>query len=272
MSTGVPSVLFVAAAVLYGLACALYLAYLARGVSNVERWTTRTLGGAVLAHVGFVIADYVTYQHSPFEDIHTTLTFASLGTVIGFLVAVLRFPSVNVLGAFITPITLLFLLGSGLGRAVAPVPQEVRSALLPLHVGVNVIGVVAFAVAFGASSAYVIQERLVRRKQLGGIFQRLPSLDVLDTVSFRSVTIGFPLFTVGVVTGALWAQRLHPSHPILTPAQVVALLAWIVFASVLVLRVVAGWRGRRAALGTIMGFLCAVAVLAGYVARAGGGS
>jgi ABC-type transport system involved in cytochrome c biogenesis permease subunit len=170
VSSAVSSVLFIVAAVLYGIACALYLAFLARGAQRVEKLMT------VIAH------------HSPFEDIHSTLTIASLGTMIGFLLAVLRFPSVNVLGAFITPITLLFLLASGLGRAVAPVPQEVRSMLLPLHVGVNVLGVVAFAIAFGASSAYVIQERMVRRKQLGGIFQRLPSLDVLDTVSSPSAS------------------------------------------------------------------------------------
>lgn len=270
MSTDVSSALFVLTAVLYGIASGLYLVFLTRGVQGIERVTNVTLGAAVATHVAFVATDYATGHGAPMADIHSTLTFVSLGTMIGFLLAVLRFRSVTVLGAFIAPITLLFLLASGLGRTVAPVPQEVRSALLPLHVGVNVLGLTAFAVAFGASSAYVLQERLVRRKQLGGVFQRLPSLDVLDTVSFRAVTVGFPLFTIGVVTGGLWATRLHESGPLLTPAQIVALLAWLVFGSVLLLRVVAGYRGRRAALGTMMGFACTVTVLIGYVMRGGG--
>lgn len=272
MSEHLGSGLFVLAAVLYGIASSLYLGYLARGIVGIERVTTVTVGAAVITHVAFVVTDAVVAHHSPVADIHSTLTLASLGTMIAFLLAVLRFPSVNVLGAFFTPITLLFLLASGLGRTVAPVPPDVRSALLPLHVGVNVLGLVAFAIAFGASTAYVVQERLLRRKQLGGVFQRLPALDVLDTVSFRSVTIGFPLFTVGVVTGALWASRLHPNGRFLNPEQIVALVAWVVFGSVILLRVVAGWRGRRAAVGTMMGFACAVTVLVGYVVRAGGAS
>jgi ABC-type transport system involved in cytochrome c biogenesis permease subunit len=148
----------------------------------------------------------------------------------------------------------------------------VKTALLPLHITVNVLGLMAFAVAFGASVAYVIQERMLRQKRIGGVFQRLPPLDVLDAVAFRAVTIGFPLLTAGVVTGTFWAVRLNPGMPAFSAAQTLGLVTWAVFAAVLVLRVAAGWRGRRAALGTIMGFLCALAVLAGYIVQARNGA
>ena len=75
----------------------------------------------------------------------------------------------EILGAFITPVTLLFFVASGLGSNVASVSPEVRSALLPFHIGVNVLGVVAFALAFAGAVAYIIQERMLRQKQLGGI-------------------------------------------------------------------------------------------------------
>ena len=152
-------------------------------------------------------------------------------------------------------------------RNVAAVPEPVRSALLPVHVGVNILGIVAFALAFAVALAYLIQESLLRKKQLGGLFQRLPPLDVLDSLGFQLVTIGFPLLTVGIITGAVVAARLG-EHPSFNVSRLTAMLAWLFFAGVLFLRVLAGWRGRRAAIGTMLGFACAVVVLVGYVLRA----
>ncbi|MFW6052217.1 MAG: cytochrome C assembly family protein, partial [Myxococcota bacterium] len=252
--------LLVATASLYALACALYLAFLVRGREGLGHWGNRVLAAAGALHLAYVGMDWTVRGNLPFQDIHGTLSILSVLVVLGFLVATLRY-RVSVLGAFITPITLLLLLGAGVSRGVAEVPPEVRSFLLPLHIALNVLGLVAFALAFGAAVAYVLQERQLRRKKLGGLFQRLPALDVLDSFGFRLVVIGFPLLTLGIVTGTVWAVRLDPGAPAITAAQGFALLAWIVFGGVLLLRVAAGWRGRRAAIGTIMGFLCTMAVL-----------
>lgn len=263
--------LFVATAILYGISCALYLAFLGRGSEALGLWSNRATGAAAASHLIFLAADYGVAGNLPIGDIHRSLSLLSLGIVVAFLILGLR-RKVTVLGAFITPVTLLFFLGSGIGRTVVEVPPHIRSNLLPLHIGVNVLGIVAFAIAFAAALGYVMQERALRKKQLSGVFTRLPALDVLDNLGFRAVTVGFPLLTVGIVSGAIWAVRIDPSAPIVSTAQSFALLAWLLFAGVLLLRVAAGWRGRRAAIGTIIGFLCALAVLAGYVARAGGGS
>ena len=129
------------------------------------------------------------------------------------------------------------------------------------------LAVTAFALAFAAGLAYVIQERLLRTKQLGGLFRRLPALDVLDTLGLRSVMAGFPLLTIGVVTGTMWAVRLNSGVLGLSPSQAMGLVAWGLFAAILFLRVAAGWRGRKAAIGTVLGFLCTLAVVASYVLR-----
>ncbi len=261
--------LFVATGVLYAVSCSLYLAFLLRGHEGAGHWANRVLGASVVSHLAFLGADYAVHGNVPYGDIHQTLSIASLLIVLAYLAAMLKY-RITVLGGFITPVTLLFFMGAGLGRSVAHVPHDVRSALLPLHIGVNVLGIVAFALAFAAALAYVIQERLLRRKQLGGVFQRLPALDVLDSLGFRLVTIGFPLLTVGIITGTLWAVRIDRDAPSVTATEGFALLAWLVFAGVLLLRVAAGWRGRRAAIGTMIGFACAAAVLVGYVIQAGG--
>ncbi len=265
--------LFALVAVLYSLSGALYLAFLARGAEQLGKTAGHALTAAVVTHVGFLVADVATSTRPLFSDIHQALGVGSLLVALTYLGTVWLGGGrispkgkLQVLGAFVTPITLLFFLGAGFRRGVE-VSDEVRSAVLPLHIGANVLGIAAFALAFGVSIAYVLQERQLRQKKLSGIFQRLPSLDTLDMLSFRMVIVGFPLLTLGVVTGTLWAVRLDADAPPIGPTQAMGLVEWALFASLLLLRAVAGWRGRRAAIGTMLGFLIACAVLFGYVLR-----
>ena len=140
--------LFITTAVLYGIACALYLAHLTRGRAGLTRATNAALGAAVGLHVAYLVSD-IAAGHTSFTDIYRVLSLVSFAIVAVFLASTLRRP-VTVLGAFITPVTLLFFLASGLGHSVDSVSPEVRSRLLPFHVAVNVLGVSAFALAFGA--------------------------------------------------------------------------------------------------------------------------
>lgn len=262
--------LFVATAFAYGVACTLYLVSLVRGTEGTGRFARIALMVSVVLHLVYLVADHQS-AGPPMGRMHQTLTMLSLGIVSAFLVAGLKKQSITVLGAFITPVALFFFLGAGLGRSVEHVSDDTRSTLLPFHIGVNVVGIVAFALAFGAAVAYVIQERMLRTKRLTGVFERLPPLDVLDGFSLRAVSVGFPLLTIGVVTGAFWATRVDQGVYLTSP-QAFGLAAWVLFAGVLVLRIAAGWRGRRAAIGTIVGFLCAAAVLVGYSIRDLGGA
>jgi ABC-type uncharacterized transport system permease subunit len=259
--------LFAATGVCYAIACTLYLVFLVRDTDRMRRVAAWMLGAAAVAYVAFLAADFLIAGNMPLGNIQQTLSLASLLIVVAFLAALTSY-RVAVLGGFITPVTLLFFLGAGLGRSVGNVPSDVREIFLPLHIGVNVLGVVAFALAFAAAVAYVIQERLLRQKKIGGLFQRLPALDALDSYSFRLLLIGFPLLTIGIVTGAIWAVRSPETQGMSAPHGF-ALLAWLVFAGVLLLRRAAGWQGRRAAVGTMLGFACAIAVLIGYVVRSG---
>ena len=262
--------LFAITAVLYFVACALYVVFLARGTEGLARIGTMVMGVAVASHLAFLGADFYAAGNVP-ADIHQALAVASLLVVVVFLFTSRNKPRLAVLGAFIGPVTLLLFLGAAFRRGVGHVPEGVRSVVLPLHIGVNVLGVVAFALAFAAALAYLLQERQLRKKKLGGLFQRLPPLDVLDSLSFRAVVVGFPLFTLGVLSGTLWAVRLGDEASI-GATQTFGVLAWLMFAGVLLLRVAAGWRGRRAAYGTMVGFFCACAVLVGYMIRDTGAS
>ena len=266
----IATLLFVLSVAGYAFAFGLFFADL-RGVGGrVESWATRALTAATGLHCIYLVADYLRSGRTPLSTLHQMLALLSLVIAVSFL-ATMRRHRLPILGAFITPVTLLLLLAAGLKGEAAEVPEQVRTVLLPFHIVVNVLGLAAFALAFAVAVAYVIQEQLLRKRQVGGIFQRLPALDVLDSWGFRLVTIGFPLFTAGVVTGSIWAARLGNVFGF-NAGQGFALLAWLFFACVLFSRAAGGWRGRRAAIGTMLGFLCAMAAVGGYVLRAVGGS
>ncbi|MCA9602581.1 MAG: cytochrome c biogenesis protein CcsA [Polyangiales bacterium] len=257
---------------LYAVACAVFLVHLSKGSPRLGNVGRVVLAAAALAHLVYVGAVFSSGAARPMASIYQTLSMVSLAMVLAFLATSLRYRT-TVLGAFITPVTLLFFLGAVLGATAEPVPSSVTLTLLPVHIAVNVLGIAAFALAFAAALAYLIQERKLRTKELGGIFQRLPSLDVLDMLGYRFLLVGFPLLTVGLVTGAFWIVGGATGQPhYISPAQGLGVVTWIVFAGVLILRTVAGWRGRKAALGTMFGFACASLVLLAYVINSFGGA
>jgi ABC-type uncharacterized transport system permease subunit len=256
--------LFLLTVALYVVSSTLSFLHLARGDASTGRLSAQSLAAAITTHTAFLFADHLAHGRVLLNDIHQTLAILSLLTAVGFLVA-MRNRRLRSLAAFVTPVILLIFLGAGIKLSVGSVPRQVESVLLPVHIGVNVLGIVAFALAFAVAAAYLIQERLLRARKISGVFQRLPALDVLDSLGLRLVTIGFPLFTVGVVTGSVWAARMGGLS--FSTGQGFAVLAWACFAVVLIARLASGWRGRRAAIGTMFGFLCAMAALLGYVLR-----
>jgi ABC-type uncharacterized transport system permease subunit len=253
---------FVGACGAYTIATIAYFVFLGTGHTLAPRFASASLLGAVALHVGFLLGDL--HNHVQMFDIRQMLTVISLAIASVQLIS-MHYGKLAVLGAFVTPIALLMLLAAGLGHSVPEVPEHVRSMLLPAHVLVNVLGLTAFTLAFAVASAYLIQERLLRRRRISGVFTRLPPLDVLDSLGLKLLLVGFPLFTAGSVSGAIWAAKMPGT---MTPAQMLGLVAWAVFATVLLLRVAAGWQGKRAAIGTLVGFACALCVLVGYAIRA----
>ena len=102
---------------------------------------------------------------------------------------------------------------------------------------------------------YLIQERQLKAKKIGAITQRLPSLNVLDDLSYQSLTYGFPLLTLGIITGAIWAEYAWGRYWNWDPKETWSLITWLLYAALLHQRLTVGWRGRKAAIMAIVGFL-----------------
>lgn len=259
---------FGVAALLYGVAGALLLLQLsgASAAPWVLKGGPRALLLAAACHLAYTAAEWSARAAGPFASLGEALSSLALLVVLAILAVGRSERRTQVVGAFVAPLVVLLLLASRVRHGHAP--PHLGGAILVAHIASVTVGTAAFSVAFAMSVAYLLQERQVKKKRLGGLFQRLPSLDVLDRVAWRSVAVGLPALTLGIVCGLFVGHRAQTSGaPVVTWQQYVALGAWALFAAVLLLRVAAGWRGRRAALGTILGYLGAVLVLVGYLLR-----
>jgi ABC-type uncharacterized transport system permease subunit len=220
--------------------------------------------GAAVIHVVHDALRWSVAHVGPFAGIGPMLSSISILAVLVFLGIRRLRPNTEVIGAFVTPLALLMVLGSRAPEHDIPT----YGPWIGAHIISNVLGMTAFTVSAAMAVGYLIQERQVKARKLGTLFHRLPPLEVLDTLAFRFAVLGMPALTVGVVTGHVIAAR--SARPTGLPwQQYFAMVAWIVFAAVLFLRLVAGWRGRRAAIGTILGYASAALVLLFYTVRGG---
>jgi cytochrome c-type biogenesis protein CcsB len=129
-----------------------------------------------------------------------------------------------------------------------------RSLWLTVHVFLSFMGNGMFAIAFAAGIMYLIQENQIKKKKLGSLYNRLPSLETLDTINHYSLVYGFPLMTLGMITGAVYAQYVLGKYWRWDPKEVWSLITWLFYATLLHERLAVGWRGRRAAIMSILAF------------------
>lgn len=192
---------------------------------------------------------------STFHDQLSLLAWLIVGLYLGLQ---WRAP-LAVLGALVTPLAFLLTLSSYIVYSGADrLPAELDTAWLPAHVAPAFLGYAIFALASCVSLVYLLQERQLKAKRRGRF--RLPSLETLDNLNYRCVAWGFALFTIGIVTGSLLAKAAWGTFWSWEPVQVLSVLAWLLYAVLLQARSI-GWRGRRAATLTLVGFALLVVSL-----------
>ncbi|NWF97756.1 MAG: c-type cytochrome biogenesis protein CcsB [Nitrospirae bacterium] len=206
-------------------------------------------------HTVNIIYRYVVAGHIPITNPHEATSFFSWCIVFIFFLLNFRY-RINLLPSFILPFVLLLMLSSSiLPREIKPLSPVLQSYWLGIHTVFAFLGNAAFALAFGIGIMYLVQEHYVKTKKISGLFERLPSLQSLDEINYRLITFGFPLLTFAIITGALWAQTAWGSYWNWDPRETWSLVTWFIYAIILHARLIAGWRGKRAAILSILGFL-----------------
>ncbi len=155
-------------------------------------------------------------------------------------------------------ISILMIVSSLLPYNIVALPPVLNSFWLPIHVFFAFLGNGIFAISFAVSVLYLIQFKRVKEKKLSESFFKLPSLEALDSLNYKCLTIGFPLLTLGIITGSLWASSAWGSYWSWDPKETWSLITWFLYAALLHGRLNTGWRGKRGAIFSIIGFAVVV--------------
>ncbi|PLY11646.1 MAG: c-type cytochrome biogenesis protein CcsB [Desulfuromonas sp.] len=145
----------------------------------------------------------------------------------------------------------------GPGDTIEPLVPALQSNWLTYHVITCFIGYGAFAVACGVSVMYLIKARQEERAEegaVGGLLGLFPSIKVLDDINYKAILVGFPLLTLGIITGAAWANYAWGTYWSWDPKETWSLIVWFIYAAFLHARFTRGWVGKRAAWLSIFGF------------------
>ena len=220
---------------------------------KVARWV---LIGGFVVHLHALVFRYFEAGQTPVANLHEALSFFAW-TIVGiYLLFDLRY-RLAILGAFIGPLAVvLMIIGSAVPKQVQPPNPLLDSWWFPVHVSLAFLGYAVFALAAMAGIIYLLQERMLKSKKFSSLYHRLPSLEILDNINYRCLTFGFPLMTMGIITGAVWANNAWGGYWRWDPKETWALITWFLYAALLHGRLSIGWRGRRAAIFAIIGFAC----------------
>jgi ABC-type uncharacterized transport system permease subunit len=248
----------------YALASALYLGYLPARRGPPTGVPRAVLAFGALAQLADIGVRCFAGQN-PVSSTPEAVALVAFLIVCGYLLATIRY-RLTAAGAFAVPASLTLLV---LARVVPTEPGAPRMGSLGrVHIFLATLGVAVFALAAILAILYLVEERRLKQKRFDRVGRETP-LATLDRLALRCVSIGFPIFTVALVTGAVWIARLGGVTTVQAhrPEYLVAVAAWLAFGALLVARVGAGWRGRRAAWLTLGGFGGTLIVLLVYMLR-----
>ena len=170
------------------------------------------------------------------------------GPLMGTSLAINLRLGIMILGALTAPLaSLLLLISSVLPSTPAPPSGLLTSLWVSLHILTAFLGYGLLALNCCGSFLYLVQERQIRKKALGRVFSRLPSLSRIEGLSQQALFIGFCFMTVGMMSGAVYAQIALGSYWHWDPKEVWGLITWLLYAALIHTRMIQGWRGRRGA-------------------------
>lgn len=204
-------------------------------------------------HSGFLIARALERSQFPLIGLRESLAFFAWTVSLCFFLSYIRY-RIQALSIFLLPAVTALMLGTVFLKT-SPVPPLLRSSWLYAHTTFLFLAYGMFLVTFVAGVLYVFQEKELKNKKPKTFYYRLPSLTTLDDLFLKFLIAGFCFMTVGLLSGILWAEQDWVQGWQRDPKVIAALVTWVIYLTLIYLRLAAGWRGRRAAVVSMIGFL-----------------
>jgi len=255
------SPVFALAVIAYVIATGLALAYLIQRAEVIHRLASVVIVAGWVLHAVSLLRLGLELGRPPLGTLSEALSLA-IWIAVGLTLWLERASGLKVLGAFVLPVvSMLGVSSAARGLGLAQMDRALTSAWLWTHIALALIGIAAFMLNFAGAIMYVLQERQLKARRPGAFYYRLPALETLDRLTYRTLALGFPFLTTGLILGAVWAGRAWGSVFAFDPLAMLSFVAWAIYAATLAGRAAAGWHGRRAAYFSIVGFAALVLTL-----------
>lgn len=208
---------------------------------------------AFVFHTFALIARGIGAQRMPLTNQYEFATSFAWGISLCFILFEGKY-NFKAMGTFVTPIIFIIIgYASMLNKGVRPLMPALQSHWLTIHVTMAVISYGAFGVACGVSGMYLLREKFSKDE----FFKKhMPSLERLDLISYRAISLGYLFLTLVIITGAIWAERAWGRYWAWDPKETWSFVTWIIYSVYLHVRMTKGWKGKRAALFSVIGFIC----------------
>lgn len=246
---------------IYGLAAFLYIVSWVFNKKMPGRIATWIAIIAVVGNTGGIALRWIeSYRlgigHAPLSNMYESLVFFAWTIGVIYLVVEQTYKN-RIIGAFATPLAFMAIayasLSPNINDRIQPLIPALKSNWLIAHVVTCFIGYAAFAIAFAVSLIYLFRQRKTGSKT--GLFSHFPDAGILDELTYQMVTLGFLFLTIGIITGAVWANSAWGSYWSWDPKETWSLITWFVYATLLHARMMRGWEGKKIAYLSIIGFL-----------------
>ncbi len=216
--------------------------------AKIARIATALMVLGFLLLLAAVIARGLSAHRVPWGNMYEFSITGALAFTGAYLAALQKYDlrwlglpiSIAVLLVLGTAITLLY-------RPSAPLVPALKSTWLVVHVSAAIISGGVFLLANSIAATYLILDRMESRGGRNAWAKRLPTLEVLDQLTYRLVAFVFPLWTFAVIAGAIWAESAWGRYWGWDPKETWAFITWVAYAAYLHARVTAGWKGKKAA-------------------------
>lgn len=247
--------LFWIAVGLYGLSAFCYIFGL---IAQQDRLFTVGMFSAVagfVPHISVIAMRWMATGISPFIEISESLILGMFMTVLLFLIVQFTAMKVKPLGVLVMPVA--FVLMGWAGTLMKEVATKLAPALQSGWIWVHILGAsIGFASVLIAAALGLLY--LLKEKKNGGIYDKLPDLQVIDNLSYRFVAGGFIMYGLMMVSGCFWSNQVKGSYWAWDPVEVWSLISWLTYGIYLHLRITFGWRGRKLAIYSLFAVVAMV--------------
>lgn len=249
--------LFRIAMVLYFVAALCYFFYLAYR-SDIAGTIGTALGAVgVVSHLGSMVYRALASGNTPLTNMYEYTSMFAFMLGLAFLGIQIMTKNKTFGGFAFASAFILMGVARIFYKDPSPLMPALKSYWLELHVFTMVISSGTLGVAFLLALLYVVKEAIVKKNgelPEGSLLARIPSLDALDDLSYRTTAFGFPLWTIGIIAGGVWAEQAWGRYWGWDPKETWSFITWLIYAGYLHARITAGWRGRSAAYLSAIGF------------------